>query len=672
MYKQDIRSTMPYSPETNTKSPNLPSESTFKLSSIATEFATRNRSAGEMVPISVGIDDGRQTELTIGLSPRKNNPKSSKLYEGFVKTLDMDDPVNAATSLYEAYSLVHATDDQFVQPAAFIINDKGDISWSADIATGATGLVLVRGRESVHHLGEDDEFGVLTNLTAKDMLYMAPNSLINAMKETSQLDKDGLREAFIDADEPSEVMRVRFNEAVTESSGKRISDRAQRNRRTAKQTPTASTSEEELKARDDATKGYSVTDKRHSKTVGKELELYRGKNEEGTTSLGLSEMVRLEMERAEKERLAERVEKYTAKVATYEDIAATALAKRMKGRLFDPLTRKNKEKAKQDDLNMHLLEGFSRALDGAMMKQLLAEGHSDDEAAQIIYEHQQTRQEARAARNHDEFRKDKLGSFLDKYANMPKGKKVAVTIGAAAAFGLIGVAAGAAGGALAAAGGIGLAGAKVGKTYLQHRSKIYEIGKDDARRSPDAPVSVSNGKATKRTATQQVFAGMEHDEKKREQAIQKADRIKKVAAGLAAISAVAIGAGVAMKVAEHTDDIRTFFGADASEAMVSSPNAVDYSDGYQAPVVAEVNIPEPAAFDFSIDASTVTSGEGWYQTIQEVTGPISPAEQAAILQKIGPALQEKGWAYPMSDGTWGISRPGTLPKDVLELIKNSR
>ena len=81
---------------------------------------------------------------------------------------------------------------------------------------------------------------------------------------------------------------------------------------------------------------------------------------------------------------------------------------------------------------------------------------------------------------------------------------------------------------------------------------------------------------------------------------------------------------------------------------------------------------QPTPPEFSAAASTVTNGEGWYQTIQETTGITDPARQAAILQKIGPVLQEKGWAYVMPNGTWGISRPGTLPKDVLELIKNSR
>ena len=87
----------------------------------------------------------------------------------------------------------------------------------------------------------------------------------------------------------------------------------------------------------------------------------------------------------------------------------------------------------------------------------------------------------------------------------------------------------------------------------------------------------------------------------------------------------------------------------------------------------QIPAPEPnieSSADFSVDASTVVAGEGWYQTFTELGIPAS--EQPALLQKIGPALQEQGWAYPMADGTWGISRPGTLPSNVLELVQNSR
>jgi len=89
------------------------------------------------------------------------------------------------------------------------------------------------------------------------------------------------------------------------------------------------------------------------------------------------------------------------------------------------------------------------------------------------------------------------------------------------------------------------------------------------------------------------------------------------------------------------------------------------------------HIPAPAPpevappVEFSEAAQTINTGEGWYQTFKDM-GITNPTEQANLLQRVGPELQARGWAYPMSGHSWGISRPGQLPTDVLELIKNSR
>jgi len=83
-------------------------------------------------------------------------------------------------------------------------------------------------------------------------------------------------------------------------------------------------------------------------------------------------------------------------------------------------------------------------------------------------------------------------------------------------------------------------------------------------------------------------------------------------------------------------------------------------------------ITQPAAVpEFSTAAHTVTGGEGWYDTFKEM-GVTSAQEQANLLQKVGPKLQEMGFAYKMPHGLWGISHTGQLPDGVLEYIKNSR
>ena len=85
---------------------------------------------------------------------------------------------------------------------------------------------------------------------------------------------------------------------------------------------------------------------------------------------------------------------------------------------------------------------------------------------------------------------------------------------------------------------------------------------------------------------------------------------------------------------------------------------------------APTNPTTPEVVNFSDTARNVHAGEGWYETYQDMAIP--QAEWHDLLQKTGPELQTHDWAYQMADGTWGISRPGTLPQDMLELIQKNR
>jgi hypothetical protein len=101
-------------------------------------------------------------------------------------------------------------------------------------------------------------------------------------------------------------------------------------------------------------------------------------------------------------------------------------------------------------------------------------------------------------------------------------------------------------------------------------------------------------------------------------------------------------------------------------------NNMPYVPDYPAPTVPRtdglaqvVTTPE-----FSAAAHTVTPSETWFHTFKEM-GITNANQQANLLHKLGPILKEKGWAYKMPDGLWGISHTGQLPDDVLELIQNS-
>lgn len=83
------------------------------------------------------------------------------------------------------------------------------------------------------------------------------------------------------------------------------------------------------------------------------------------------------------------------------------------------------------------------------------------------------------------------------------------------------------------------------------------------------------------------------------------------------------------------------------------------------PVVDEL----PGENVFSDAAMNIASGEGWYQTFQDMHIPQS--EWGNLLNQAGPQLRDMGVAYPMG-GSWGISYPGQMPKEALDLIQSLR
>jgi len=344
----------------------------------------------------------------------------------------------------------------------------------------------------------------------------------------------------------------------------------------------------------------------------------------------------------------------------------------MKGRLFKPLRRKSKEEDEKFDDTLSKLDRFTMALDNSLMKQMILEGKTDEEAAELLAEHQQARAEARAERNRAELTKGKVASWLDKYANLSTKKKIVFGIGAGAVIAAAGAGLAAAGGVAAVAGGVGLAVAKVGKSYAQKRSEIYKVDKDQAL-SPDTEVTDADGNTTKRSVREQVIAARDHHRDQRETAIHKADRNKKIAVSLATVAGLALGAGVVTKAIEHGDEIR---GIIDKKIYFGNPGTPDHTDVGDVPKPIET--PEPKLppkvieHDFAPSAKTIDLGEGWLQTFNEA-GIANVNEQYALLnnQTLMQELANKGLAYRDANiGGWGINMTadGKMPADALKLI----
>lgn len=323
----------------------------------------------------------------------------------------------------------------------------------------------------------------------------------------------------------------------------------------------------------------------------------------------------------------------------------------------------------------------------------LTDEQIDARLAQKLANYHTAKQRLHNLHTQHEFRekKGKFGKLSDWndqasewYAGLGKKEKIAVGIGSAVVGGALGLIAA----PLGVIGGAGLVGAKVYKASLQARSGLYEGPK------VVETLKATDGGRTKSTYDIQQEAATRMEQLRRDR-VENADKTNKKARRVALASAALLGAGVVSHldvVRDATETVREGIGSWWNDIMTPD-TPVDTSDARPAdgatapgsgattgpetgapvgpPAPAEAAPPAPKPMEFSAAARTVVSGEGFYNTFAEM-GITNPAEQASLLQKVGPELVARGVAYPMADGTYGISRPGAFSQDVLELIQKSR
>jgi len=138
-------------------------------------------------------------------------------------------------------------------------------------------------------------------------------------------------------------------------------------------------------------------------------------------------------------------------------------------------------------------------------------------------------------------------------------------------------------------------------------------------------------------------------------------RTTKIAIGAVAVAVLAVGAKLGYDFLN---------GADVDTSNLPDGSGTPTPEAVDPTVPTPEKTPTPTPDVFSDAARTVGDGEGWYQTFNEMNIPQS--EWSSLLDKVGPDLAENGWAYKMPNGEWGISQPGKLPQDMLELIQRNR
>lgn len=92
-------------------------------------------------------------------------------------------------------------------------------------------------------------------------------------------------------------------------------------------------------------------------------------------------------------------------------------------------------------------------------------------------------------------------------------------------------------------------------------------------------------------------------------------------------------------------------------------------DGDADPDTVPDGTPAGTEYTFGESADAIHTGEGWYETFQEMGIPAD--QRAELLQAVGPQLQQMGVAYPMGEHSWGIIRPGDMPDEALRVIADA-
>lgn len=377
------------------------------------------------------------------------------------------------------------------------------------------------------------------------------------------------------------------------------------------------------------------------------------------------------------------VEGAEAKLASLRGQMAAVSAKRQ-GRLFG---KSGEYEQLQAEYNTQLVALGKMKLAEVIANDALTDSQKNVAVISYIFDEQQQLRE----QTKEVLKDTKVSKFIEWFNSGTKGQRFRRGV----YLGLGGVIVGAGLGAVAGvAAGAGIAGAATATAVSGTRFARYFAKKDNQQgrgmeqienqaivqhKSETMKRLEGDSEADKLATASNYFTDLfERDTK-----AQQEKRRKSVRAGLAGVAIGAVAGGLAAEAASQGfDAIGEWSNRNlpTSNAEALSDHATDASieenagesngvaDGGQS---ASGEVPAADGYEFSSDAFTVSNGEGWYQTFADM-GITDTTEQAELLQKVGPVLQEKGWAYPMGDGTWGISRPGILPSDVLELIKNSR
>lgn len=633
-----------------------------------------------------------------------------------------DQPESIASTMNMFYNMIKVdalkNSHEFERPTTYAMDSKGNLIWSASNKPDATGLVLVRKDGTAEHLGMDEtvRFGVINDIKADDKLYLAPNKVLEIVIEIANeeaqpasvvfenvMNDDGTEK---DDAYPVDLVCVNFNHVDAQAGGKPDNDTDAYEKRkahrlrvlglpydaTPEQIEDAEKARKAEKAARRASKrgggsasqtqpGAASTNSTTTSTASATAPgraygftdsqtaiLDRMKDRRTSSGQANSQELDAEPEETDPEIANER-----QKLIKLRNAMAEVAAKRQ-GRLFSLKNNKYTDLETEYDQQLALL-GKLKCAD------LLNDDTKTDSEKNVgviafIFDEQQRLRKATT----EQLKNTRVSKMIEWVNSGTPTQRILK----GAALGAGGVLVGAGVGAIAGVAGAGFAAAaavtatsamRFGRYYAKEENKRgggmdVVLGQEQSEKVKlDAMHALEQHSSNDKFATaskqfKELFdADTKKEQKKRRESARHA--LGGVALGMV------IGGTAAYAISELIDSPQV--SAKPVESASEGGGSAGLNDG---PDTKQPDIiPDPVQVpEYSHDASTVSLGEGWYQTFGEI-GITDSSQQYALLHN--PALMQEltnqGLAYPDATlGGWGINMTadGKMPVESLKLIED--
>jgi len=297
--------------------------------------------------------------------------------------------------------------------------------------------------------------------------------------------------------------------------------------------------------------------------------------------------------------------------------------------------------------------------------------------ASILDDYKRLREKTNEELGNKQFRKfvDAFGKFMSKgnlATRIGKGVLVGGAVAGSVGFLLpmLGLGAGGAVAGLAATRVSGLA-----RAYAIREAKNAEGGRVMSARDTDEDMQKALHAVENRGLYDELLTATDHfDELYAKDT--KSEQVKRRKSVGWSVGAIALGSGIAFgahELANHLGGSHNTHKPGKAGGKQPAGGKNPHTGGGHQPQHpgGHQGTPGPEHITYSHDAATISSGEGWYQTFNEM-GVHNPHQQAELLKAVGPRLERLGIAYRDPNiGGWGISHSGHMPKAALDLIHHA-